>query len=211
MKTTVALLVSAMALLMGCNSEDSAGPKANESEASSHASPGPTDSGDAPAGGIVGRWERVLTCRELTSELTKAGLGPLASYAWLGQTSSTGQGSFTPGSPKPTKGHPCVGALPRKHSHFFDATGRFGSLDWLGGQVDDGTYVLVDDTTLRIGQVAFHFRVVNDDTLLLRPVLTKVMLREARARPQEFSDAGWAVSVAYAGHPWKRVPCGDWC
>lgn len=153
----------------------------------------------------------MVSCGELTSELTKAGLEPLTPYAWLGQTSSTGQSSFAPGSPRPTRGHPCTGALPRKHSHFFDATGQFGSLDWLGGQVDDGTYVLGGDSTLRIGQVAFHYRVVNGDTLLLSPVLTKAMIRKALARPQEFSDAGWAVSVAYAGHPWKRVPCEGWC
>jgi hypothetical protein len=211
MKTSIALLVTAMALLAGCSSKDGAGPEADGSEPSSHASPSPTASRDGSAGGIVGRWERVLTCRELTSELIKAGLEPLASHAWLDQTSSTGESSFTPGSPKPTKSHPCAGALPRKHSHFFDARGQFGSLDWLGGQVDDGTYVLVDDTTVRIGQVSFHYRVVNDDTLLLRPVLTNAMLRAARARPKEFSDAGWAVSVAYAGHRWKRVPCEEWC
>jgi hypothetical protein len=211
MKTTVLVLVTAVAVLMGCNSEDSANPKADESELSALASPSPTGSASTPAGGIVGRWERVLSCRELTSELTKSGLEPLTPYAWLGQTSSTGQSSFAPGSPQPTKGHPCAGALPRKHSHFFDATGQFGSLDWLGGQVDDGTYALVGDSTLRIGQVAFHYRVVNDDTLLLSPVLTKAMIREALAHPKQFTDAGWAVSVAYAGHPWKRVPCEEWC
>ena len=47
--------------------------------------------------------------------------------------------------------------------------------------------------------------------LSLTPVLTKTMVRQALAHPQEFSDAGWAVSVAYAGHLWKRVPCEGWC
>jgi hypothetical protein len=153
----------------------------------------------------------VLTCQELTSELKEAGLGPLAPYAWLGQTSSTGQSSFASGSPKPSRAHPCTGAVPREHSHFFDATGQFGSLDWLGGQVDDGPYDLTGDSTLQIGHVTFRYHVVDHNTLLLTPVLTKAMVRQALARPKAFSDAGWAVSLAYAGHPWKRVPCEGRC
>ena len=46
---------------------------------------------------------------------------------------------------------------------------------------------------------------------MLSPVLTKAMLRQALAHPQKFSTALWAVSVAYAGHTWKRVPCQNWC
>ena len=164
-----------------------------------------------PVSGIVGRWERVLTCQELTSELKNAGRGPLTQYAWLGQTSSSGEGSFGAGSPRPTNAHPCTGALPRNHSHFFDPSGHFGSLDWLGGQVDDGRYDVTGESTLRIGDVTFHYRVVDHDTLFLTPVLTKSMVRQALAHPQAFSDAGWAVSVACAGHPWKRVPCEGWC
>jgi hypothetical protein len=58
--------------------------------------------------------------------------------------------------------------------------------------------------------VTFHYRVIHD-TLRLAPVLTKAMVRKALARPKAFSDAGWAVSVAYPGQTWKRVPCGQWC
>jgi len=46
---------------------------------------------------------------------------------------------------------------------------------------------------------------------MLSPVLTKAMLRQALAHPQKFSAAFWAVSVAYAGSTWKRVPCQSWC
>jgi hypothetical protein len=166
-----------------------------------------------PAAGLVGRWERATTCQELVRELDKAGLGPLTAYAWLGQTSSTGQGSFAPGSPKPTRAHPCTGAVPRVHSHFFTQSGQFGSLDWLGGQVDEDSYRIDNDNTVRIGSpgVAFHYRILHGNTLVLTPVLTKAMVREALADPKEFSAAGWAVSVAYAGHPWKHVPCQSWC
>jgi hypothetical protein len=150
----------------------------------------------------------------LVSALTKAGLGALVPYAWQGQTSSTGQGSFRPGSPKPTKAKPCSGAIARLHSHFFNRQGQFGSLDWLGGQVDDGPYKIVDNHTLRIGSnpsARFRFRILSGNKLMLTPVLTKAMVREAVAHPAKFSSAGWAVSVAYAGHTWKRVPCNGWC
>jgi hypothetical protein len=152
-----------------------------------------------------------VTCQELVSELDKAGLGPLAPYAWLGQTSSTGLSSFVSGSPKPTTAHPCTGALKREHSHFFTQSGQFGSLDWLGGQVDDDRYRIINNNTVYIGSTRFHYRILHGDTLMLSPVLTKAMLRKALAHPQKFSPAGWAVSVAYAGYTWKRVPCQSWC
>jgi hypothetical protein len=162
---------------------------------------------------LVGRWEHVVTCQQLVAELWKAGLGATAPYVWLGQTSSTGESSFKPGSPKPTKAHPCTGAIPRLHSHFFTASGQFGSLDWKGGQVDDGSYHIVNSNTVHMGSpgVTFHFRILHGNTLMLSPVLTKVMVRQAVAHPKKFSSATWAVSVAYAGHTWKRAPCNGWC
>jgi len=146
----------------------------------------------------------------LVAALKDAGLGPLAQYAWLGQTSSTGVSSFAPGSPKPTEAHPCTGALPREHSHFFNQVGQFGSLDWLGGQVDDGSYRIINDSTFQIGTTTFHYG-INGNALTLSPVLTNAMIGEALADPQKFSDAGWAVSVAYPGKTWMRAPCGSWC
>ena len=160
---------------------------------------------------LVGRWERLTTCQQLVAELRKVGLGAIAPYAWLSQTSSTGESSFKPGSPKPTKTHPCAGAIPRLHSHFFGASRQFGSLDWKRGQVDDGPYQIVNRNTVRIGTpgARFHFRVLDRNTLILTPVLTKAMVRQAVANPQEFSTAFWAVSVAYASHSWKRVACNQ--
>jgi hypothetical protein len=145
------------------------------------------------------------------SDLAKAGLSPLAQYAWIGETSSTGQSSFASGSPKPTSAHPCRGALPRTHSHFFTESGQFGSLDWLGGQVDDGPYRILNSNSVRIGRVTFHYRIRGGDTLQLSPVLTKAMRHQALAHRQKFSDAGWAVSVAYPGYTWKRASCDGWC
>jgi hypothetical protein len=202
---TLALLFGVTIVTVGCGSSSSTGP----SSGTSHSTV--ASSASMPVAGLVGRWERVVTCQELVSNLQKAGLGPLAPYAWLGQTSSTGQSSFAPGSPKPTSAHPCTGALRRKHSHFFDHSGQFGSLDWLGGQVDNDSYRIINGNTFRIGSVAFHYRILHGQTLMLSPVLTKAMVRRALAHPQKFSAAGWAVSVAYAGDTWKRVPCQSWC
>jgi hypothetical protein len=209
MRRILALMLApglvAITVTTGCSSNSST----HQPPATSQ-SPATSPTGKAAAG-LVGEWERVITCQELVSELDKAGLAPLAPYVWLGQTSSTGQGSFAPGSPKPTKAHPCTGALSRKHSHFFSQSGQFGSLDWLGGQVDNGPYRIINNNTVYIGSspiaATFHYRILHGDTLMLAPVLTKAMLRQTLAHPQKFSAALWAVSVAYAGHTWKRVPC----
>jgi len=208
MKATVAVLLAVATLAVGCGASSS-----SDRPSASSSRPVASPTSTPAASGLVGRWERVTTCQELVRELDKAGLGPLAAYAWSGATSSTGESSFAPGSPKPTSAHPCTGALPRVHSHFFNQSGQFGSLDWLGGQVDEDPYRIVNDNTVRIGSpgVAFHYRILHGDTLMLAPVLTKAMVRKALADPKEFSAAGWAVSMAFPGHPWKRVPCQSWC
>jgi hypothetical protein len=156
---------------------------------------------------LVGQWQRVLTCKDLVGDLKRAGLGAMVAQAWVGQTSSTGESSFKPGSPKPTRAHPCRGAIARKHSHFFTASGQFRSLDWHGGQVDDGAYRVVNRRTVKINNVSFHFAVRNGNALSLAPVLTRAMIRRALANPTGFTPAFWAVTVASAGHTWKRVPC----
>ena len=205
MKPIRAILI--LVLLMGifatgCSSQDSKTPMSKTSP-SSKTLPSVTRSTKTPVSDIVGRWTRVTTCRALTHDLEQAGLGPLAPYAWFGQTSSSGQSSFRAGSPRPTRAHPCTGALPRKHSHVFTTAGGFTSLDWLGGQVDSNQYTVTGDSTLKIGTVTFHYRIVHN-TLHLAPVLTKLMVRKALSQPKKFSDAGWAVSVAYPGQTWTR-------
>jgi hypothetical protein len=139
-------LFAAVTVTAGCSSNSATSPPAGASH-----SPAAAASASSAAAGLAGEWERVTTCQELVSELDKAGLVPLAPNAWSGQTSSTGLSSFAPGSPKPTKARPCTGALSREHSHFFSQSGQFGSLDWLGGQVDNGPYRIINDNTVYIG------------------------------------------------------------
>ena len=154
---------------------------------------------------IVGRWERVTTCQELVSALTKAGLRKTAPAIIAGN-------GFVPGTPLQlaAKADICKGAVPRRHSHFFTSAGQFGSVDYNGQQVDDGTYRLLNARTIRIGEGTFHLRITGRQ-LRLQPVISAAARRKALAQPLRFSTAGWQVAVAFPGHVWKRVPCAQWC
>jgi len=154
---------------------------------------------------LVGRWERVTTCQELLSAVTKAGLRKTAPAMLSGN-------GFVPGTPKQlaAKADICKGAVPRRHSHFFTAAGQFGSVDYNGQQVDDGSYRILDARTVRINDGKFHFRITGRK-LRLEPVISAAARRKALAQPLQFSTAGWQVAVAFPGHAWKRVPCAQWC
>jgi hypothetical protein len=94
---------------------------------------------------------------------------------------------------------PCKGAVPRKHSHFFTADGKFGSRDWNGEQVDDGTYEVIDDRTFVVSkefpEVTFHY-VIEGDAITLDPVIPDSCLT---------FRCLWSVAVAYPGRTWRRV------
>ena len=153
---------------------------------------------------IVGRWHTHKTCHGLVKGLTKFNLQAIAPAFAV---------DFFPNrTPKQLaqKRHLCRGATGQRHSHFFVDDGRFGSLDQHNQQVDDGSYRVKGGHKLRIGGVKFHFRIhraADGDVLRMRPVITRRMRRQALAHPLDFTDAGWAVSVAYPGHTWKRGPC----
>ena len=154
---------------------------------------------------LVGRWERVTTCKELVSALTKADLRKTAPAILAGN-------GFVPGTPQQlaVKTNICKGAVARRHSHFFTAAGQFGSVDYNGQQVDDGSYRLLDARTVRINDGKFHFRIKGRE-LRLEPVISAAARHKALAFPLRFSTAGWQVAVAFPGHAWKRVPCAQWC
>ena len=154
---------------------------------------------------LVGRWERVTTCQDLVNALTRAGLRKTAPAILAGN-------GFVPGTPKQlaARTNICKGAVARRHSHFFTAAGQFGSVDYNGRQVDDGSYRLLDARTVRINDGKFHFRIKGRE-LRLEPVISTAARRKALADPLQFSTAGWQVAVAFSGHAWKRVPCAQWC
>jgi hypothetical protein len=145
---------------------------------------------------IVGTWQRTTTCAELSAALTKAGMNKRVLEAIAGN-------GFIPGVTSPNQiadpANPCKGAVPRKHSHFFRKSREFGSLDWRGRPVDDGTFRLVDSRTIVIfkefPKVTFHYR-IRGRTMRLAPVIPKGC--------STFRCA-WAISVAYPGKTWQRV------
>lgn len=197
MKRLIGLLIAG-AVAVACDSNSPPAPTTVQS-------PSISPSTESVAA-LVGRWERVNTCQELVDELNQAGLGKMA------PTIVAGNG-FVPGSANQLakRADLCQGAKPRVHAHFFTPEGLFGSLDWNEQQVDDGAYTIINDNTFKIGDTTFHYEIVNDDTLMLEPVIPKAAVTEALAHPDEFSAAGWSVSVAFQGHPWKRVNCEGWC
>ena len=156
---------------------------------------------------IIGRWQTVRTCHGLVVSLQKVGLGALAPSV---------VGDYFPGQPPQAlvkKKNICHGAKRQIHAHFFTTDGSCGSIDQHGQRVDGGTY-RVSRSTLTISNPdvagSFRFR-IQRKTLMLTPLLTPALKRQALAAPLNFNAAGWMVAVAYQGHPWKRVPCAKWC
>ncbi|HEX2411083.1 MAG TPA: hypothetical protein VHJ39_07945 [Solirubrobacteraceae bacterium] len=147
----------------------------------------------------------MTTCEDLVRTLTRAGFPEAALEAAAGN-------GFIPGvftvEDLADPAHPCKGAIPRRHSHFFTPDGLFGSRDWDGNQVDDGTYEIVDDDALVIPygfeegppiQVTFHFRITGE-TIRLDPVMPSDC---STSRCRE--AAAWSVSVALPRKTWRRV------
>jgi hypothetical protein len=192
-----AVAVAAAMLLSGCgggaSTEDSK-PEAQTATASPSAVASPSPA--APEL-LVGTWQRVTECAELVQAFKQAGLGKVAPDAVAGN-------GFVPGVASADQlanpSNPCEGSVPREHSHFFTEDGLFGSLDWNGEQVDDGTYEIIDDNTFVISKefpdVTFNYR-IQGDTIMFDPVIPD-------CSPGCF-EAQWSVSVAYPGKTWERV------
>lgn len=145
---------------------------------------------------LVGTWERETHCEELVSALNEAGIDKWVLEAVAGN-------GFIPGVRRADQiadpAHPCKGAVPREHSHFFTESGLFGSLNWNGDQVDDGTYEIVDDTFVvskEFPDVTFNYT-IKGDTITFDPVVPD-------CAPRCF-EAAWSISVAYPGEKWYRV------
>jgi hypothetical protein len=145
---------------------------------------------------LVGTWRRVTTCSELVKALRSAGLKKFVLESVAGN-------GFIRGVTRPDQiadpANPCKGAVTRKHSHFFTKDKKFGSLDWKGEPVDDGTYRLVNNRTFVISKefpnVTFHFR-IRGKTITFAPVL---------ASGCATFRCAWAISMAYPGKTWQRV------
>jgi hypothetical protein len=148
-------------------------------------------------GSLVGTWERVTRCKELVHALEKAGLDEFVLDNVVGN-------GFLPGVTSPDQiadpKHPCKGAVPRVHAHFFTADGQFGSLDFTGQQVDAGIYTIIEPGTVVIDngdfRATFHYRFTDHgDTIRLYPIAPDCVCVTAQ----------WAVAVAYPGKKWTRM------
>jgi len=156
-----------------------------------------TPVGESASDPLVGTWRRTTTCAELVSAL-KAARAPQKMVLEF----VAGNG-FVPGVSSPDQildaGAPCVGAIPRQHSHFFTKNGAFGSLDWKGQPVDDGRYKIMRRGTVVVfkefPKVTFNYR-IRGRALSLNPIVPKGC--------SSFRCA-WAISVAYPGKTWQRV------
>jgi hypothetical protein len=146
---------------------------------------------------LVGEWRRVTTCQEFVTAQEEAGFDEFVLEGVAGN-------GFIPGVRNADQianpNDPCEGAVPREHSHFFTEFATFGSLDWNGEQVDDGSYEIVDDRTFVIGNTTFHFKIIGGDTIKFDPVIPDDCSTK-RCR----GAASWSVSVAYPGKTWERV------
>jgi hypothetical protein len=159
----------------------------------------PTAATPSPAlnGSLVGTWQRVTRCKELVLALETAGLDELVLDNVVGN-------GFLPGVTSPDQiadpKHPCKGAVPRVHAHFFTAERQVGPLDFTRHQVDAGVYTIIEPGTVVIDngdfRATFHYRFTDHgDTIRFYPIGPDCVCVSAQ----------WAVAVAYPGKKWTRV------
>ena len=152
---------------------------------------------DAP--GIVGEWVGFHDCERIVTMLTEANLDEFI----LEQVVELVPGAATPEDIDPAD--PCRGAVPREHSHFFTADGEFGSRDFNGQQVDEGTYTLEGDDIVVINGETFHYRIDGDSiSFVPDPVdISGCTTKMCRFR------ATWVLGVAMPGTTWTRGTISD--
>ena len=190
---TLVLIAGTIAILAAACTEtlknpSSAAPASPATVSVSPASPSPT-----AVEPLVGEWARTLRCPDLVAAYGDAGLQDYVrdmvwgSFFWP-QIPTIGEFVFDPKDP-------CRGARPRLHSHFFTATGAFGSRDENGQQVDDGTYDIVRDNRVVINDVTFRYH-IDGDTIAFDPMTPDCSPCFA---------AAWSIAVASPGGKWQRV------
>jgi hypothetical protein len=164
-----------------------------------YASPSAEASASAEASppSIVGEWVGVHDCERIVALLRGAKLEEFLPDAIYGN-------GLVAGDPQASAltdpEHPCEGAAQRKHSHFFTASGEFGSKDFNGQRVDDGTYTLEGEDGLVINGSRFKYE-IHGDELSLEP--EPVDISGCTTRECRF-PATWVLMVAMPGMTWMR-------
>jgi hypothetical protein len=186
------LAISLTLLVAACGGAEGDGGGASATSAA------PATTAAAAVSPLVGEWRRTHRCEEVLEILKKAGFKEQVALTNIAEE------GFLPGVSSANEiadvKHPCKGAVPHLHSHFFTADGQFGSKDQNGQQVDDGTYKILDDQTFVISggfpDVTFHHRITRD-TIRFDPVVPSCA--------PGCDEATWSVMVAFPGKTWKRV------
>ena len=143
---------------------------------------------------IVGEWVGVHDCGRIVTMLTGAGL-----IEFLADPLE----QLVPGDPNIAAADPttaCQGAVQRQHSHFFTADREFGSRDFRGERVDDGTYRLEGEDGIVINGSRFKYE-INGDELSLEP--EPVDISACTTKECRF-QATWVLMVAMPGTTWTR-------
>ena len=204
-RTGRGVAVVAMGLvILGCSSAGAPATDATAAPTTATAAPSPgvTDSPAAPSPeasphAIVGEWVGIHDCQRIVSMLTEAGLDDYVRDAVIGNGLVPGVDSesdlLDPSSP-------CAEAVPQKHSHFFTADGRFGSKDFLGEQVDDGSWRLEGDDVVVINGTPFRYRIEGDELTLEPPEVDLANCGQPDCR----FLATWVRMVAMPGTTWER-------
>jgi hypothetical protein len=162
-------------------------------------SPSPSaEASPSAAAAIVGEWVGVHDCARIVAILADAGLDEFLADAVYGNGLIPGVDPGTATLKDPSK--PCDGAVERQHSHFFTADGEFGSRDFDGNRVDDGTYTLEGDDSIVISGKRFTYEIQgNELSLEPEPVdISACTTKECRF------GATWVLMVAMPGTTWTR-------
>jgi hypothetical protein len=144
---------------------------------------------------LVGSWLGLHNCQRILDVLTAAGM-PEQALANIVDSGVLPGVTTIADIADPNK--PCVGAVDVPHSHFFTASGEFGSRDATGQRVDDGQWSMPDPTTFTINGVPFRFEVTGDE---LRMEAVDVGTCPSGT---EWCEEAWKLMVAMPGMAWTR-------
>ena len=188
------MLVALSMAVAACSGSAASAPVASPTTAASLSAVASASAAPSQAS-IVGEWVGVHDCERIVSMLRGAKLEAFLPDAISGNGLVAGDPQATAlADPK----YPCEGAVQRKHSHFFTASGQFGSKDYNGQRVDDGTYTLDGEDGLVINGSRFKYQ-INGDELSLEP--EPVDISGCTTRECRF-PATWVLMVAMPGTTW---------
>jgi hypothetical protein len=139
------------------------------------------------------------SCSALVAALNKAGLKSAVRPTLVG-------GGYFQRTAQVDAKQPCKDARNLKHSHFFTATGLFGSYDQSGRQVDDGDYNFIALNTLSFPSHARDF----GHSITVRYTISQGKLAFSVVVPKPCAGkcaaaTAWALSAFYRGQPFKRM------